>query len=230
MNKIYKVVWSKAKHCYVVASELAKRNTKGCGARSLRMAAVSMGVTAALIGSVGFATPVAEAAGASDNTYTATSDKAGSVYGGIAGGSDPGADYRGGWSSNDADEASRNTVTINYGTVNGRVFGGSTFSGASSYNAVTVNGGTVNDNVLGGNTSSGDALHNSVTINGSVDGWVFGGSTGTGEASYNEVTVNGGTIEVNVYGGNSYGSYNGPDGIANENTVTINGGTGWKRQ
>ena len=225
MNKIYKVVWSKAKHCYVVASELAKRNTKGCGARSLRMAAVSMGVTAALIGSVGFATPVAEAAGASDNTYTATSDKAGSVYGGIAGGSDPGADYRGGWSSNDADEASRNTVTINYGTVNGRVFGGSTFSGASSYNAVTVNGGTVNDNVLGGNTSSGDALHNSVTINGSVDGWVFGGSTGTGEASYNEVTVNGGTIEVNVYGGNSYGSYNGPDGIANENTVTINGGT-----
>ena len=49
MNKIYKVVWSKAKHCYVVASELAKRNTKGCGARSLRMAAVSMGVAAALI-------------------------------------------------------------------------------------------------------------------------------------------------------------------------------------
>ena len=54
MNKIYKVVWSKAKHCYVVASELAKRNTKGCGARSLRMAAVSMGVAAALLG--GFST------------------------------------------------------------------------------------------------------------------------------------------------------------------------------
>ena len=28
MNKIYKVVWSKAKQCYVVASELAKRLTK----------------------------------------------------------------------------------------------------------------------------------------------------------------------------------------------------------
>ncbi|MBQ6429454.1 MAG: ESPR domain-containing protein, partial [Acidaminococcaceae bacterium] len=41
MNKIYKVVWSKAKHCYVVTSELAKRNGKGCGARSLRMAAVT---------------------------------------------------------------------------------------------------------------------------------------------------------------------------------------------
>ena len=61
MNKIYKVVWSKAKHCYIVTSELAKRNTKGCGARSLRMAAVSLGVAAMLIGNVGFATPVAEA-------------------------------------------------------------------------------------------------------------------------------------------------------------------------
>ena len=54
MNKIYKVVWSKAKHCYVVTSELAKRNTKGCGTRSLRMAAVSLGVAAALMG--GFST------------------------------------------------------------------------------------------------------------------------------------------------------------------------------
>ena len=49
MNKIYKVVWSKVKHCYVVTSELAKRQTKGCGARSLRMAAVSVGVAAALL-------------------------------------------------------------------------------------------------------------------------------------------------------------------------------------
>ena len=59
MNKIYKVVWSKVKHCYVVTSELAKRNGKGCGARSLRMAAATLGVAAALLG--GFAMPVAEA-------------------------------------------------------------------------------------------------------------------------------------------------------------------------
>ena len=49
MNKIYKVVWSKVKHCYVVTSELAKRQTKGCGARSLRMATVSLGVAASLL-------------------------------------------------------------------------------------------------------------------------------------------------------------------------------------
>ena len=29
MNKIYKVIWSKTKNCYVVVSELAKRNAKG---------------------------------------------------------------------------------------------------------------------------------------------------------------------------------------------------------
>ena len=28
MNKIYRVIWSKTKNCYVVASELAKRHTK----------------------------------------------------------------------------------------------------------------------------------------------------------------------------------------------------------
>ena len=28
MNKIYKVIWSKAKNCYVVVSEIAKRNGK----------------------------------------------------------------------------------------------------------------------------------------------------------------------------------------------------------
>ena len=28
MNKIYKVIWSKVKNCYVVASELAKNHTK----------------------------------------------------------------------------------------------------------------------------------------------------------------------------------------------------------
>lgn len=28
MNKVYKVIWSKVKHCYVVVSEIAKRNSK----------------------------------------------------------------------------------------------------------------------------------------------------------------------------------------------------------
>ena len=49
MNRIYKVVWSKAKNCYVVASELAKRHTKGSGTRGFRMTAVTLGVAATLM-------------------------------------------------------------------------------------------------------------------------------------------------------------------------------------
>lgn len=63
MNKIYQVIWSHVKHCYVVTSELAKRHGKGCGARSLRMAAVSMGVAAALIGGIGGSVAEAEGVG-----------------------------------------------------------------------------------------------------------------------------------------------------------------------
>ena len=48
MNRIYKVVWSKAKNCCVVVSELAKRNTKGGGTRFLGRAAVTLGIVAGL--------------------------------------------------------------------------------------------------------------------------------------------------------------------------------------
>ena len=39
MNKVYKIIWSKTRDCYVVVSELAKRNAKGSGVRSCRMKA-----------------------------------------------------------------------------------------------------------------------------------------------------------------------------------------------
>ena len=29
MNRVYKIIWSKVKNCYVVTSELAKRHSKG---------------------------------------------------------------------------------------------------------------------------------------------------------------------------------------------------------
>lgn len=41
MNRIYKLIWSKVKNCYVVTSELAKSHTKGCsGKRVGRLLAV----------------------------------------------------------------------------------------------------------------------------------------------------------------------------------------------
>lgn len=51
MNKIYKVIWSKAKHTYVVASEIAKGHTKGeTTGRGLKKLAAAMLVAAALMG------------------------------------------------------------------------------------------------------------------------------------------------------------------------------------
>ena len=47
MNKIYKIVWSKAKHAYVVTSEVAKSHTKSASGKAVKAAlaaAVGMGV------------------------------------------------------------------------------------------------------------------------------------------------------------------------------------------
>lgn len=50
MNKIYKVIWSKAKHTYVVASEIAKGHTKGeTTGKGLKKLAAAMLVAAALL-------------------------------------------------------------------------------------------------------------------------------------------------------------------------------------
>ena len=51
MNKIYKVIWSKAKHTYVVASEIAKGHTKGeTTGKGLKKLAAALLVAAALMG------------------------------------------------------------------------------------------------------------------------------------------------------------------------------------
>ena len=41
MNNIYKVIWSKAKNCYVVASEIAKSHTKSASGQSVRRLALA---------------------------------------------------------------------------------------------------------------------------------------------------------------------------------------------
>ena len=48
MNHVYKVVWSKAKNCYVVASELAKRHTKSAGSSAMNRTLVA-GVLACVL-------------------------------------------------------------------------------------------------------------------------------------------------------------------------------------
>lgn len=98
MNKIYKVIWSKVRNCYVVVSELAKRNGKCkaaktnnenegnllngmAGATSLHKAAVALllagmiampGVSEAKAVSVGYYDPTTDTKPASAGTVTGT--------------------------------------------------------------------------------------------------------------------------------------------------------------
>ena len=70
MNKIYKIVWSKAKHAYVVTSEVARSHTKSASGKAVKAAlaaAVGMGV---LMG--GYAADAAD---------TATGSGSGVAYG-----------------------------------------------------------------------------------------------------------------------------------------------------
>ena len=70
MNKAYKVIWSKAKNCYVVASELAKRHTKAPSVKGICTTVVA-GVLASII-SCGAVMPMAEAYTYDNQTTTVT--------------------------------------------------------------------------------------------------------------------------------------------------------------
>ena len=57
MNKIFKVVWSKVKHCYVVVSEIAKNTISGGARRSrVRKGALAAALVTTVLGS-SFAMP-----------------------------------------------------------------------------------------------------------------------------------------------------------------------------
>ena len=49
MNRIYRVIWSKVKNCYVVTSELAKSHTKGCSGRRIGRVLAAGAVVAGLM-------------------------------------------------------------------------------------------------------------------------------------------------------------------------------------
>ena len=53
MNRIFKVIWSKTKHCYIVVSEYAKANTKAVHT-GLRTTAAAAAVAAMLLAPVNY--------------------------------------------------------------------------------------------------------------------------------------------------------------------------------
>ena len=239
MNKIYKVVWSKVKHCYVVTSELAKRNGKGCGARSLRMAAVTLGVAAALMG--GFST-TAEAkryeikidnVDVTNNlervagiytfqgaTKTLTVDqtmidqKTGSnkyFYGNVVGPSGKSVTVT-------VIDGEVVTITDYYSPFAQQVINERPFNDSGELKkdgAMT----TVGALVQAGPGASANVSGYSVTLSGTGLVDVAGALSYGGSVSNNSLTVNGGAVTGDVYGGTT------TSGDASYNAVTINSGT-----
>lgn len=125
-----------------------------------------------------------------------------------------------------SNDATGNAVTIESGTIEKTVYGGYTADGTASKNTVTINGGTVgvadstesSDTVFGGYSASGEAVSNILTVSGGdLIGHVTSGYGETG-ASDNTLTMTGGSSTKTVAG---YAE----TGDAVNNTLVFSGGT-----
>ena len=218
MNKIFKVIWNNAKHCYIVASELAKSYSKGGGSRTMRRAAAALCIASVVYTCAGIA--FANSGGTDDNNgnyigndssnppYTILIDSGfdGKVYGHKDDG------------NQNISEAS---VTVTGGTVTQNLYGGYSESGNVASNSVVISGGDMLSKVYGGYSDSSGVVSNSVILNGGKVYYnVYGGYSESGDVSSNSVIINDGVISYNVYGGVASGT-----GYATYNNVSINGGT-----
>ncbi|MBZ2171955.1 autotransporter outer membrane beta-barrel domain-containing protein [Nitratidesulfovibrio sp. SRB-5] len=130
----------------------------------------------------------------------------------------------GGYVGSGSGYASRNTVSISGGAVNG-VYGGYVGgTGNAVSNTVDISGGTVG-NVYGGLANDGGtATGNTVIIRGDstvvTDNVTGGKAANGGSATGNTVEISGGTVNGDVYGGLSG---MGSGGSVTDNTVRIKG-------
>ena len=126
MNKVFKVVWSKAKCCYVVASELAKRKTKAPKSSAISRILVT-GVLASIC-----------CCGAINPTYAATASDYG-IVGGVEIYADGTESICIGWDSDGALYKFSNAGHVHYG-LDYELYGGHTpyYFGTSFSDLVTV--------------------------------------------------------------------------------------------
>lgn len=167
MNKVYKVVWNRTKHCYVVVSELAKRagKNKSTCLTVVGKAAAALGLGAVLLmGSAG------------SEVFAATS---GRVIGG--GGSDSG----------DTSQATGQYATISGGFVNHADGNYSSVSGGSKNHAkgenASISGGEDNEAWGDASSVSGGGQNKATGKDSSVTGG------GQNQAGGEFATVSGGT-------------------------------------
>ena len=209
MNKIYKVIWSKTRICYVPVAEFVKRNGKGGSVLNRRHIAAALAAVAICAAPAGV---LANSGGnlegddyigdAPNYNVTINEQVNGIAYGryetGVA-------------------ESSGATLSIVTGGKANAAFGGRAARGAVTGNKVIMTGGEivrgnpilignidVSGDLYGGFAEEGDVKKNTVKISGgTVHSWLMGGYSLTGAAKDNSVTVSGGTVKGDVYGGRS---------------------------
>ena len=224
MNKIYKVIWSKTRNCYVAVAEFVKRNGKGGSSLNRRHIAAALAAVAICAAPAG---ALANTGGHWDGddyigdapyNVTINEEVKGIAYGRYETGNVGASDA---------------TLSIVADGKANAAIGGRAASGAVTGNKVEMTGGEIVKGnpirigslnvfgmLIGGFAEEGNVEKNTVELSGgTVNRWVIGGYAEKGEAKDNSVTVSGGTVENNVVGGVS-------DSVnAENNTVTISGGT-----
>ena len=230
MNKIYKVIWSKVRNCYVCVSEVAKNHTKdsrrrgavggaeGTACLCLKGSTLTKGVGCSLLaGAVVLGSPIS--AGAADiipvnNNSSSTASSHTVVV------------TAEGWTA--TQKRLVNYQTMEFGTVEAGSGSGATwetaYGGYIAGSSVYASNNTII--IAGGATNAGTAP---------VIGSVYGAHSINGSKQHG--TNNGNTVEIyngvitNVYGGrhddkdsDNKGVYTSKSGVTN-NKVNIHGGT-----
>ena len=235
MNKIYKVIWSKVRNCYVAVSEIAKRNGKSCtsvncGAKANRShVALALSLALCVTGGV-FVSPQAAWA---DGTITVSDAGQPQNYTTTTGGT---LSYDFNTRVYYSTESSITELKITGGQIDPYYgFAGCLLDGNVSGHTVTVSGtDTFVGSVCGGVTPFTDNTEHTVESNkvivsgGKVD-YVYGGMANsrnmTNFAKNNKVSIeavlNGSeyTVTTKIFGG--YASKN---GVITGNTVNIRKG------
>ncbi len=238
MNKIYKVIWSKVRNCYVAVSEIAKRNGKSCtsvncGVKANRgHAGVVLAIALSLSmtgGGVAWAEPIEVPNNTYPNPITIDSDQSSNTYI-ITADNISFTVTENGKVGRITSEKSGNTLEIKSG--------GQSISSASIYIGVSNNTVTVAGSHAGGiyggygnSNNNVDVTNNKVTISGTVGsgnsgnalhgGLANGGNSGN--VMKNAVLIDGGTVNTkSVTGG--YSLDNNANNSCYENTVTIKNG------
>ena len=229
MNKIYKVIWSKVRNCYVAVSEIAKRNGKSCtsvnyGAKANRRRVRVLLAIAAAFCVVPVNVLAANSGGHVNDAGNYVGDSPYIVV--IDGGHDGAVDGKYG-----EDSAQNAQVTIKSGTVTGNVCGGWTYGTGinATGNIVKITGGTVNGYVCGSYAASGIATGIVEITDGEIKN-VYGSRSQSGTAKESHVTVEKFTTSetggIEIYGGytSAYDPFSGnTDNGATDNIVTLKG-------